>query len=395
MKSLAFLLLICSGISGQVVHRRPVPLSAAPVLPAAGSKAWTDFGTEVFRLTDDTDGQSCWHGYSYWSAISRDNTKIVVSCLGGPRIVTIDPAKLTRLSSEPLPAIPNLGVPNVESAHWSALEASRLWVPFGSRIFRWSATTKEYEEIKNLAANCPGGLRQWSISADEQTFAGTCVTASGKHPIVWRRDSDTILYSEAPSSFDECQTDKSGRYLLIKPADPKSGQLVRLIDLWTKRVQKITAIAPDFGPGHSDMGQGVLVQASGYSGYAHGRTLEQFALSSILTSSIWFEVRGAHVSMRGGNENWALFSVSHLLADRAKAFANEFFFVSADGTRRVWRVGRHYPGDGVFPALKDSSYWSIPRAVASWDQSFVIFSSQNGTAGGRVDVYGIKSVSPK
>jgi hypothetical protein len=62
----------------------------------------------------------------------------------------------------------------------------------------------------------------------------------------------------AKGDFDECQIDKSGRWLVIKEnVDGRNGEDNRIIDLQTG--QESVFLDEDGAAGHSDVGYGYLV----------------------------------------------------------------------------------------------------------------------------------------
>src|SRR5258708_6404382 len=58
------------------------PISFIPLIGPAGSKVMDpDFGTEILRLTDGSDGStSCNLQYSYWPVFNKDSTRAAVVC---------------------------------------------------------------------------------------------------------------------------------------------------------------------------------------------------------------------------------------------------------------------------------------------------------------------------
>lgn len=71
------------------------PEGQAPTLPAAGGKL-TDpiFGTQIMRVTDQTDGPYFGTAYSYWSTFNSNNTRLLVQTdTGSGYLYQFDPGQ--------------------------------------------------------------------------------------------------------------------------------------------------------------------------------------------------------------------------------------------------------------------------------------------------------------
>jgi hypothetical protein len=97
-------------------------------------------------------------------------------------------------------------------------------------------------------------LWQMSSSDDDQTHAGTVRDAVNYHDlgcVVFRHGRQRFFPKR--DGYDECQIDKSGRYLVIKEGQGDN----RVVDLDTN--EERTLRNADGAVGHSDVGRGVMV----------------------------------------------------------------------------------------------------------------------------------------
>ena len=76
--------------------------------------------------------------------------------------------------------------------------------------------------------------------------------------VAYREDSRRATFVAAKGDYDECQIDKSGRWLVIKEnVDGRDGEDNRIIDLQSGAEQVF--LDRDGAAGHSDLGYGYLV----------------------------------------------------------------------------------------------------------------------------------------
>jgi hypothetical protein len=374
-----------------LTHKNPVAIPATPVLPAAGG-TWTDptFGSKIMRLTDAVDGAHCYHGYSYWRCMSKDNRYIVLnSTTKGSQIITIDPATFTRTSIANLPAVPGWVAPPTQEIIWSTQRRNIMWCKnaVAGKIYEFDVDTGTYTQVKQFATDYIG---QWFISDNDDVFVFLTHIQTDPYTVtgfkVWRRSTDTVIYSETfgPGLFDEAQIDKSGRWLTVKNAyTHPDGYHVRVIDLETAGFPTI-AITNNV-PGHSDAGNGFMVASHSYGpgsdGYVRRTDFTNPAVSTQLTTTAWWDNLASHLSICHANDNWVLVSNNVNAGDYSHAFANELYYLATDGTKRVKRLCHTY--------YVQDPYWGISRAASSYDGRYVVFASRWGdaTAGSRIDAF--------
>src|SRR5438445_13823754 len=78
--------------------------------------------------------------------------------------------------------------------------------------------------------------------------------------LVWKRDTNQVIYNVNTTQLDEVQVDKSGRSLFVKTRQQGAGPIeVQVVDLRSLAVENLTDDAPDYAPGHSDNERKVVV----------------------------------------------------------------------------------------------------------------------------------------
>jgi hypothetical protein len=360
-----------------------------PTLPAAGS-TYCDpvFGTEILRVTDSsTDGGANFGtAYSYWPTFNSDNTKILAVSGSNARIFDFNPTTKVLGSSIAAPS----GVVSYEhGVYWSRTNPNYLYGVSGLNIRRldvsvgspaWS-TIRTYTEgdVGTGAAN----FIQIHLSDDDSRMSAT-VTNSSDTKIgiaAFMTTSVSTLYYEATSNVDEVQIDKSGVYLVHKTGVSGANQIeVRVINVDTDTVVDLEDDSPDYSPGHSDNGSGVVVGMDDWRNSITWRTLAspQGGGTELITDPT-FNVVFGHLSMRKNGDDWAL--VSNYDTVQTEKFNNEIFFLKTDqANAEVRRFVKHYSG---------LAYEELPKANVSMDGKFVAFTSNmlGGSSGGRQDLY--------
>lgn len=263
----------CSG-------REVCPAGTAPALGSAGW-SYTDpsFGTEVFRLTDESicaGGAS--NAYSYWSALNADNSILLAYC-GSPTLFRIDWA---------VGSVHSLGAAfQSVQLYWEGFIWNRSNPAVGvgvlastsqAQLIEYDVAAHTHRVIKHfqqdsrftsLFGSSSAYLWQLSASEDQHRYAAT-VRSGSYQPlglVVYDVTTDEVWAYTIPSgeTLDEGQLDKTGRYLVIK----LNGRKWQVWDL----TQPSAGPVKTDGPGHSDNGASVLFQG-------HGRGLYQRELGT-------------------------------------------------------------------------------------------------------------------
>ncbi len=365
-----------SGITDRRVYAEP----ALPALPRAGGK-FRDavFGTELMRVTDERDGASNGTFYAYWPTFNADATRLLVRRAGGDSIYDFDPDTFTLDARRDVPRLPDGGSLVTEGAVWSATDPSTLYGTAwnGPRLWALDASTLRYTLVHDFGARgemaATDFLWQMSVSDDGDTFAFTHKNRSYKVVgyTVYKRSLNRVILETKVSGLNEVRVDKTGRYLMVSPdgADAQ-GRVCLIRDLQTGTVDGLVDGAPDYAPGHGDIGAGALVAWDNDDNrLLYRRLATPHTFRPVLNlGGDWMNL---HVSLLGGNDDWALVSFySYRTQPTAGLFHNELVLVSTDGSQRVRRIAHH--------RSIAQDYWDTPRANLSRDGRFVAFSSNWG-----------------
>lgn len=340
----------------------PIPNVA---LPAVG-ETFADpvFGSEILRVGPGTIA------YSYWPTFNADSTRLHIS---GPMLYDFDPDAFAISNPQPL----FQGGPAVgwEDSIWSASDPEVIFAHEGLRLWAHDVSTKSWTLLKQFSYSNEYPW-QMSRSDDDDVFAfsrRSSTTYAYVGYVVWRRSTDTILLSANTSQLDEVQVDKTGQWLVVKTGQSGAGVIeVRIVNLATGAVENLTDNGPDFSPGHSDNGAGIVIGADNWNNRVTYRSLAApHAVSTVLSlGSDWSQ--DYHVSMLAANETWVLLSLYGNTSPGL--FHSEIVQVATDGSGKVRRLAHHRSVVG--------DYYDSPRANLSRDGRFVAFTS-NWQGGGR------------
>lgn len=364
------------------------PPPPAPTLPKAGG-VFTDptFGTQIMRVTDEADSKESCNAYSYWPSFNKDSTRFHITCGNRCMLYRFDPKAFRLINKEPLFANkpPSKFEPRWEDAIWGGRDPDVLYCHEGLNLWEYNVAKQQYSLVKNFSKEFPPGhLCQLSRSADDCVFAGSLQNPKWNRIgyFVWSRDKDNVvLYKTA--DHDEVQVDKSGRFCVIKTGKQGKGAIeVSVADLQTGKVEDLTDDEPDFAPGHSDNGWGLVVGHDNIRNCLTFRRLDSPHNAKVLLDLKNDWSQDYHVSMLADDESWVTLSlyVGNKLPSSG-IFKNEVIQVATDGSQRLRRLAHHR---SVF-----KSYWDSPRANISRDGRFIVFTS-NWEGTGQRDVFILK-----
>ena len=264
------------------------PLSAGPVqemLPSRGRFTFpAPYSTIAARLTNATDcgGSDCvnYVGYSYWSNINNhidSATLLIVLGLDrnrgglGPSLFSYDKTTGETRNLGPLfeEAHP-LSWATGEGWYFSGTRPSTLYLNDGPRMVRYDVigqTTATVYDVQSLLGRTDVYLWQMHSSADDRVHSATVKQATTFEPlgcVTYREDTGYWIFVPAIGEFDECQIDKSGRWLVIKDnLDSRNGEDNRVIDLQTGVEQVL--LDENGAAGHSDVGFGYMVAEDNFA----------------------------------------------------------------------------------------------------------------------------------
>jgi hypothetical protein len=252
-------------------------------LPARGAFTFpSPYGTSGFRLTNTADcgGADCVLpvGYSYWNNINNhagSDTMLVFLGLdrrrggGGPTLFSVNKRSGETQNLGPIFAADSpYSWANGEGWYFSRTRPHALYLNDGPRLLRYDVQSRALETVFDVTSQYPNRYI-WQIhsSNDDRVHSAT-LRDSGSYEVLgcvaYREDTRRFSFYPKRGDFDECQIDKSGRWLVIKEnLDGRNGEDNRIIDLESGAEH---VLADENGAaGHSDIGFGYMVAEDNFN----------------------------------------------------------------------------------------------------------------------------------
>lgn len=244
--------------------------------------------TEALRITtpEDCDGADCVRpvGYSYWRNMNNHiNSNEILIVLGlnqahggtGPTLFSYD--KVTEEVTNRGPLFPSghrLSGYTTTGWYFSAARPTTLYVNDGSKMLRYDVLTHDSEVVFDVASQFGSNREVWQMSSsnDDLVHAATLRVKGTKTflgCVVYVESTGQMRYYPKAGDFDECQIDKSGRFLIIfEQLDGRNGMDNRIIDLQTGGEEQLLNVPGSGSLGHHDSGFGYVVGHDRYQSYA-------------------------------------------------------------------------------------------------------------------------------
>lgn len=396
--------------------RRVYPKPPLPLLPRAGGKFIDPaFGTEVMRATDEADGPAPGLGtyYSHWPTFNADSTRLLIrkGHTGDAILKTFDPVNF-RIGAgrEVLPyQYPRGFGLSWESSIWSHSNPEVIYafandLKGGMRLYAYNVVRKEFKLLKDfsfLSRGRPDYLHQMNMSAEDDVFSWSHMRTGHSGPIaylVWRRSTDKVLF-DTPNTMDlnEVHVDKSGHWLNIPLNKPlPDGDAMEFLNLDTGALTKIVSGAPDYQPGHGDLGTDCIV---GFDAWADGLNWRRMSSPHAVRHVFFFRTaigrnggvadwtHGFHGTMLADNEDWITIGTFHdpsATQIGSGIYDDEILQVSLDGSERIRRIC--HTRSAVDNKTETTGYWAMPKPTISRDGRFIAFTS-NWERSGRCDLF--------
>ncbi|MGH9253425.1 MAG: hypothetical protein ACRD3C_02525 [Vicinamibacterales bacterium] len=234
------------------------------------------YETTGVRVTNGSDcgGADCvnYVGYAYWRNINNhagSDTMLVFLGLnrqrggGGPTLFsynknTGETRNLGPLFSADSPFSWSSG----EGWYFSASRATTLYVNDSNRLLRYDVNSKAMETVFDVRDHLGSDkhIKQMHSSSDDRVHSATVQDSSWRMLgcVAYLEDQRRTVYVAAKGDYDECQVDKSGRWLLLKEnVDGRDGEDNRIIDVQDGGERVF--YDREGAAGHSDLGHGYLV----------------------------------------------------------------------------------------------------------------------------------------
>jgi hypothetical protein len=301
---------------------RPVlsPAQIQSLLPARGAFVFPPpYNTQAVRVTNGTDcgGADCVTsvGYSYWRNMNNSagsNTMLIFLGLsrnsggGGPTLFSLN--KDTNVVSVVGPlfaATDPLSWASGEGWYFSATLPNALYLNSGSALLRYDVVTHQMQTVFDAATQFGSDKYIWQIhsSSDDRVHSATLRSSTTYEMLgcmTYREDTKQFSYFPKNGDFDECQIDKSGRWLVIKEnVDGLYGEDNVIVDLQTGT--QAVLLDQNGAAGHSDNGYGYMVYSDNWNSLPGAIRVFQFGTDPmqaplVYNSMDWSVSAPAHVS---------------------------------------------------------------------------------------------------
>jgi hypothetical protein len=391
----------------------------AAFMPPRGAFTFpSPYSTTGVRLTNGADcgGQDCVLsvGYSYWSNINNhvgSDTMLVFLGLerrkggGGPTLFSYNKRTGETSNLGPLFSLESgYSWSTGEGWYFSASQPTTLYMNDGPRMLRYDVMTHAMSEVYNVESLLGAGRVIWQMhsSNDDHAHSATvkdsttykelgCIAFDDRHP-----GSPTFV--AAKGDYDECQIDKSGRYLVVKEnVDGRNGEDNRVIDLQTGN--ETIFLDENGAAGHSDLGYGYMIAEDNFNampgavrvwqlgqdlsganqGHAAGQGTLVYELSSWSTG-IGHIAHGNSTSAGSGSQMACVSNASRQNLPRV----NEIVCFRLDGSMQALVVAPNMTDLNASGGGSDD-YWKIPSGNIDVTGEYFIWTANMGT--GRQDAF--------
>ena len=234
------------------------------------------YGTTGARLTNagDCGGGDCvnYVGYSYWRNINNhvgSDTMLIVLGLdrqrggGGPTLFSYNKNNGQTQNLGPLfSADSPYSWASGEGWYFSASQRNALYMNDGYSLMRYDVVTHAMQKVFDVRDHLGADRRIWQVHSSNDDNVHSATVKDGSYNdvgcVAYNQSTGRATYIARKGDYDECQIDKSGRWLLVKEnVDGRNGEDNRIIDLQSGAEQIF--YDEEGAAGHSDLGYGYLV----------------------------------------------------------------------------------------------------------------------------------------
>jgi hypothetical protein len=290
------------------------------LLPARGAFVFPPpYNTQGVRITNGTDcgGSDCLEsvGYSYWSNMNNSagsDTMLIFLGLSrskggsGPTLFSYN--KVTdevRVVGPLFDSASPLSWASGEGWYFSATLPTALYLNSGSSLLRYDVVAHQMQTVFDAAPQYGSDKYIWQVhsSSDDRVHSATLRSSVNYEMLgclAYREDTRQFSYFPRNGDFDECQIDKSGRWLVIKEnVDGLYGEDNRIIDLQSG-VEKVL-LDQNGAAGHSDNGYGNMVYSDNWHSLPNAIRVFEFGTDPLRAPLVhhnmdWSVAAPAHVS---------------------------------------------------------------------------------------------------
>lgn len=400
------------------IRPRMIAAQIEAMLPQRGRFTFPPpYNTEAIRLTNAADcgGRDCvsYVGYSYWRTMNNhvgSETMLILVTLyrnrGGPGPTLFSYNKTTDVITKlgPLFGDDRFGWSTGELWYFSATHPRTLYVNDGPRLLRYDVIAHRFETVFDVSTRPElfGHDRyiwQMHSSDDDRVHSATLKEQSTNRELgcfIYHQDRRQFSYYPTKGfGYDECQVDKSGRWLLIKEKvtnDRRTDVDNRIVDLDTGK--ETVLLDRDGAGGHSDNGYGYMVAADNWNHLPGAFRLWKFGQTPLQGPIVY------------RTDSWATSAPNHVSHTNARpGLPAEKQYVCGSGASKVNRPRTNeifcFPLDGsmrvlvVAPVMTDMDapgggdpYAKLPKGNLDVTGRYFIWTSNMG--GARLDAFIVK-----
>ena len=394
------------------------PLSAADIaafLPERGRFVFpAPYSTTAARISTSADcaGSDCVNpvGYSYWRNINNhagSDTMLIFLGLArerggaGPTLFSYNKVTGdTRNAGALFGAASRFSWATGEGWYFSATRPTTLYMNDGSSMLRYDVSARTFETVFDARiALGRNDVYIWQMhSSNDDRFHSATVKDNATYQslgcVAYIEDQLRATFYPAIGEFDECQIDKSGRWLVIKEnVDGRYGEDNRIVDLQTGMEQLL--LDEDGAAGHSDVGYGYMVAEDNWAAQPGAARVWTFGTALtpgpgqgtlVYHMTQWTSGLGhvAHANARAGvplNQQIACNSnVNRLAAPRV----NEIVCYRLDGSLNALVVAPNMTDLNAAGGGADD-YAKLPKGNLDVTGEYFIWTSNAGS--GRLDAF--------
>jgi hypothetical protein len=395
--------------------RAPITAAAAQgFLPQRGVFSFpAPYLTQGIRITNASDcggGDCVDYGYSYWNKINNhagSNTMLIVVGLNrsrggaGPTLFTYNKSTGETRNAGPLfDANSSFSYATAEQWYFSRTRPNALYLgENGPRMLRYDVLSKAFETVFDVTSLLGGGKYLWQMhsSNDDRVHSATVKDSNTYQDLgclVYREDTHQHLFYTPRGDYDECQIDKSGRWLVIKEnVDNAYNEDNRVINIETGVEQVLWD--QNGAAGHSDMGFGYIVGEDdkwaanpyGVRVWEFGPNMNSAAGRVVYAMPSWSGPGVGHIAH--SNSQYGL-PVSSQLAcssnagDSSLARTNEIVCFRLDGSMQALVVAPNMTNLNA-PGGGSDAYSKRPKGNIDPTGEYFLWASNMG--GNRADVF--------
>lgn len=381
-------------------------------LPSRGKFTFpAPYSTTGIRVTNGADcgGGDCVIpvGYSYWNNINNhvgSDTMLIFLGMdrtkggGGPTLFSYSKSSgetrnLGPIFSSDSPYSWSTG----EGWYFSRNRASVLYMNDGARMMRYDVMAHTFETVYDVRDALGGDKYIWQMhsSNDDRVHSATVRSSSSYEMlgcVAYREDTRQTLFYPKKGDFDECQVDKSGRWLVIKEnVDGRYGEDNRIVDLQTGSEQVL--LDENGAAGHSDVGYGYMVTEDNMYQTPHAVRVMQFGHGDNYGGTVVYQLPTWGNSGLGhiahGNAQPGV-SISSQMACNSNASrideprANEIVCFRLDGSLNTLIVAPNLEDLNASGGGSDD-YMKLPKGNLDVTGEYFIWTANAGT--NRVDAF--------